>query len=139
MVTGAGALIGTLAEPLLVQPALVTVTDRPTIPDAPAVKVIPFVPCPELIVPLVMLQAYVAPPCRGTVALMPMALGQTLAGTLMATTGFALMVTLFVPLLVQPLAVTVIPRDIVPDAPALNVIELVPLPAVIVPLLMLQA
>ena len=53
--TGFG-LIATFALPVEEQPLFVTVAVRATVPDAPAVNWIAFVPAPEVIVPFVMLQ-----------------------------------------------------------------------------------
>src|SRR6266511_4095855 len=69
-VTDDGAVTVTLADFASVQPAaVVTVTLRMSVPAAPAVKPIVRVPLPELIVPLEMVQAYVAPtPASATLA-----------------------------------------------------------------------
>lgn len=57
VITGAGtALIGIDTLELVLQPPFETVTLSVTFPEAPAVKEIPYVPAPLLIVPLVMLQ-----------------------------------------------------------------------------------
>ena len=57
VIDGAGtALIGIVTEELLLQPPFETVTFRVTLPDAPAVKEMAFVPAPVLMAPLVMLQ-----------------------------------------------------------------------------------
>jgi hypothetical protein len=57
IVTVGGAVIGTVALPVLVQEPLVTVMPRVTLPDVPAVKVMAFVPWPAVIVPLPIVQA----------------------------------------------------------------------------------
>ena len=51
-----GGLIATFALLVEEQPLFVTVAVRATVPDAPAVNWIAFVPAPEVIVPFVMLQ-----------------------------------------------------------------------------------
>ena len=53
--TGLG-VIATFALLVEEQPLFVTVAVRATVPDAPAVNWIAFVPAPEVIVPFVMLQ-----------------------------------------------------------------------------------
>lgn len=53
-------LVRTLSVPLRLPHDVVTVTPRKTIGVAPAVYVIVGVPCPPVIVPSVMVQAYVA-------------------------------------------------------------------------------
>src|SRR5947208_551336 len=87
VIDGAGtALIGMVTLEALLQPPFETVTFSVTLPEAPAVKEIAFVPAPPLIVPLVMLQLYVAPPCAGTLALAA-ADAQTDAGAVIAADG----------------------------------------------------
>ena len=56
IVAEGGGLIATFALPVEEQPLFVTVAVRATVPDAPAVNWIAFVPAPEVIVPFVMLQ-----------------------------------------------------------------------------------
>src|SRR5258708_39110731 len=74
---GAG-LMATVALPLPLQLLVfVTVTESVTLPELPAVKVIAFVPWPEAIQPLGLLQGYVAP-ARG--AGLAVACGARVAG-----------------------------------------------------------
>jgi len=63
--------------------ALVSVTERETFPEAPAVKVTWLVPCPSVRAPLVTVQAYVEPAWDATEAVMPVAPGRTQAGAVM--------------------------------------------------------
>src|SRR5689334_18410751 len=51
-----GASTATLADDVAGQPAAVTVTPRPTVPEAPAVNAICRVPAPDVIVPFVIVQ-----------------------------------------------------------------------------------
>ncbi len=94
--TDAGAVIaaeGTgltarLAEPVALQPALVTTTVRPTDPLGPAVNLIVRVPAPEVIVPFVIDQEYVAPdPAFGTAAVLPVEFAHTDAAAEMTAEG----------------------------------------------------
>ena len=85
---GAAAIVQ-LAVPAVeeVPAALVAIQPSWTDPEAPAVKVIWFVLPPAVIVPPVMVQAYVQPVWVGTEAVRPVALAVTLAGAVM--TGIA--------------------------------------------------
>src|SRR5437764_7231659 len=74
------ALMVTLAVLLAEQPAgLVTTSVRPTVPEAPAVKVMVWMLVAEVIVPLVIDQKYVVAPA-GPDAELPVELAQVLAG-----------------------------------------------------------
>ena len=70
--------------------------------------------------------------------MLPVELAQALAGATTDVAGGAVIVTEPVPVLTQPLLVTVTVRPTVPDAPAVNVMAFVAPPAVIVPLVMDQ-
>ena len=74
------------------------------------------------------------PPVGFTLALFPVERAQTLGGAVMVAVGSGLMVTFCEPLLVQPLAVTVTFRVVVPVAPAVKVMVSVLVALVIVPL-----
>src|SRR5438874_2063376 len=52
MIGAGGAVMGTVALEFALQPPFATVSDNVTLPLAPAVNVIPFVPAPAVIVPL---------------------------------------------------------------------------------------
>ena len=69
---------------------------------------------------------------------MPVELAQAVAGAVTDVAGGVVIVNEPLPVLTQPLLVTVTVRPTVPDAPAVNVIALVVAPAVIVPLVMDQ-
>jgi len=88
LIVGFGFTV-TLAFPVSEQPApFVTVTESWTGPIAPAVHVIALVPDPAVIVPFVIVQAYVAPaPALGTEAALPVDAGQTLAGAVIIAVG----------------------------------------------------
>ena len=136
----AGAVIVALCEPDAVQPAEVIVTLSVVVPEAPAVKVIAFVLVALVIVPLVIDHAYVAPACAGTLALLPVEPAQTVDGAVIVATGFALTVTLCDDEVAQLApSVTVTPRTVVPEGPAVKVIVLVLVALVIVPFVIVQA
>jgi hypothetical protein len=111
----------------------VSVIDSTTLPLAPAVKAIAFVPCPLLIVPLVIVQAYVTPPCAATLAFAA-AFAQTFGGALITGDGGTLIGIVALPFVVHPPFVTLTLTVTLPLAPAVKVIAFVPAPAVIVPL-----
>jgi len=87
----------------------VTVTLNCTNPVAPARNVMLLVPAPDVIVPLVIPQAYVAPaPADGTEAFRPPAFGHAAEGAVIAAEGTGLTATVVVPAAeAQPLTVTV--------------------------------
>src|SRR5437763_10436882 len=116
--TGAGtALIGIETLELALQPPFATVTLTATLPEAPAVKVMAFVPAPLVIEPLVTLQLYVAPLCAVTLALADAA-AQTDGGAVIVADGAALIGIVAFELLAQPLvAMTVIERTTLPVDP----------------------
>ena len=99
---------------------VVTVTLSVNVPTAPAVKVMLLVPVPPVIVPLVMLQLYVAPtPALATEATLPVEPLAALAGAVIVAFGLGAMVTLAVFEAEQPEAlVTTSVRPTVPEAPA---------------------
>ena len=133
VIVGVGtALIVIDVLPVPLHEPLVTVMPRVTLPDAPAVKLIAFVLCPLLIVPFVIVHAYVAPACDGTLALaLPFA--QMFAGARIAAAGVALMFIDAFEALVQPFALTVTLSVTLPDAPAVKLIAFVFCPLLIVP------
>ena len=130
--------IGTVLDPVATQPFLFTLTLNTTLPLGAAVKVMLSVPAPPVIVPPVMVHVYEAPATMDVEAVLPVELAQTFAGALMTAAGGAVIVTELLPVLTQPLLVTVTVRPTVPDAPAVNVMAFVVAPAVIVPLAMDQ-
>jgi hypothetical protein len=83
--------IGTLLEPFATHPlASVTVTSSWTEPDDPAVNTIADVPAPDVIGPLAIDHAYVAPsPADATEALLPEEFEQTEARAEIAAKGSA--------------------------------------------------
>src|SRR3954452_23795907 len=81
------APIGTVVLPVEEQPR-VAVTPSVTLPEAPAVKRIELVPWPLVMVPLVMVQTYVAPPVvNGTLAALLVLFAQTVDGAVMVDDG----------------------------------------------------
>lgn len=142
MVADGRPLTATLVEPPEAHPAeVVTVTVSPTEPEAGELNVIARVPAPAVIVPPVMAHAYVAPaPASGTDATLPVELGQTAGGAVIAADGAALTATLCEPLAAQPEPFcTVTPRLRGPAAPAVKPIVRVPAPLVIVPFVIVHA
>jgi hypothetical protein len=123
MLTASG-MMGTFAEPLLVQVPFVTATPSATVPPALAEKVIAFVLCPPVIVPFVMVQKYDDAPA-GTEAVLPVDEGQTLGGAVMVTAGAAPIGTLAEPLLEHEPLAAVTPRETEPLAPAVKVMAFV--------------
>ena len=120
------------------QPFAVTVTASVVVPEAPEVKVTELVSVLLVIAPLVLVQAYVAPAIGVTLAVRPAVFGHVDVGALIVEEGFAVIVAVCVPLLVQPLTVTVTPTTTLPLEPAVMP-TLLPLgEVVIVPLVMLQ-
>ena len=99
MVPSGKAAIGTLIEPDDVQPADdVTVTLSDTAPEGPAVNLIDFVPVPDVIVPIVIDQEYVAPdPALGAEAVLPSEFAHTDAGAVMAAEGSGFTLTVALP------------------------------------------
>ena len=80
--------------PVALQPLIVTVTVSVTMPDEPAVNVIDDVLAPAVMVPPVMVQAYVVPAAPvGTDALLPVDPGATVCGAVMVVAGVLLTVT----------------------------------------------
>jgi hypothetical protein len=134
VITGAGTgLIGIVALELVLQPPFETVRLRVTLPDAPAVKETTFVPAPLLMVPLVMLQPYVAPACAATLAL-PTVPAHMAGGAVMAEEGAPLIGIETVELRLQPAGdVTVIATVTLPVAAGVKVMAFVPLPPVMMP------
>jgi hypothetical protein len=107
-VTGDTATV-TFAELVDEQPFAVTVICSVNVPTAPAVKVIEFVPLPEVMVPLVIDQLYVAPaPALATLAALPVLPLLTVDGAVIAALGLALTVTVVAAdaALLQPFDVT---------------------------------
>ena len=139
MVVADEPLIGIATLPLFEQPALVdTATFSVTLPEVPAVKLIAFVPCPLLIVPLVIVQVKVPPACGAMLAL-PDVDAQIDDGALMIADGTGLIVTPALPVFVQLVAlVTVTESDTVPVEFGLNVIDDVPWPLTSAPLVTVQ-
>jgi hypothetical protein len=142
VITADGLLFVTLAVPFALQPvAFVTVTLIFTGEAVPASHVIMGVPLPDVIVPLVRAQAYVAPgPASGTEARLPVEPGQTDPGAVMVALGGATTVTVADPEALQPDGfVTVTASPTTPDAPAVNVIVGPVAPAVMVPFVIVHA
>jgi hypothetical protein len=130
------ALTVTVVEPPALQPFDVTVTPSDTVPEA-EVKVIAFVPLPDVIVPFVIVQEYEAPAIAATEA-EPLAPLQIALGAVIVAFGRALTFTVELALPLQLLLVTATPRVTGPELDV-NVIALVPAPLVIVPLAIVQA
>ena len=105
------------------------------VPDGPAVKVIAFVPFPEVSVAFVSVQPYVAPaPALGTETALLVELAQTDAGAVKSVLGNGLTVTFALLVFEHPVAfVTETERVMVPEKiVGVNVIAFVPAPEVIV-------
>jgi hypothetical protein len=119
----------------------VTLTERVIVPEPPAVYVTLLVPVPAVMDPLVIFHEYIAPtPASGTDAEFPVELAHAAVGVVIVALGDGLIVTVAFEDAEQPLLlVTVIARVTEPDAPAVNVIFLVPVPAVIEPLVIVHA
>ncbi|HVH12722.1 MAG TPA: hypothetical protein VM759_06715, partial [Longimicrobium sp.] len=79
----------TLLLPVALTPARVTTQPRDNVPAEPALKVTAFVPAPAVMVPFVIVQAYVAPAWLGTEACSPAAPAETLAGAVIVAFGAA--------------------------------------------------
>jgi hypothetical protein len=139
VMTGVGAaLIGTVVLEVALQPPLATVTLMPTLPDAPAVKVMACVPAPLVMEPFVTVHVYVAPVWSGTLAL-PGPEAQTEAGAVIVADGAVLIGTFALELLEQPFTeMTVMPRVTLPEAAGEKLMAFVPEPPVIVPLVIDQ-
>src|ERR1051326_4453767 len=135
VMTGDGAaLIETVALELLRQPPFETVTFSVTLPEVPAVNEMAFVPAPLLMLPLVMLQLYVAPDCAATLALAT-AEAQTAAGAVIVDDGAPVIGIETLELLLQPAdEVTVIATVTLPELAGVKVMAFVPAPPVMVPL-----
>jgi len=125
IVGAGGVLIATLALPVPLHVPFVTLIASVTLPDAPAVKLIAFVPCPLLIVPFAIVHAYVAPACDATLAF-ALVFAQTLGGAEIVAAAAALIGTFTLPLLLQPFAVMVMPIETLPPPPAVKLIAFVP-------------
>jgi hypothetical protein len=124
-----------------VQPPFISVTDSPTLPLAPAVKTIAFVPCPDVNVPFVTVQLYVDPLWYATFAVSPVWFGFALDTAY--TVGVAGVVHLIrivvVPAAdVQPPFISVTDSPTLPLAPAVKTIAFVPCPDVSVPFVTVQ-
>ena len=87
-------LMVTLAVPLLLHPVAVIVTTfvNSTVTLAPAVKVTVVPVCPPVMLPLPIVQLYVAPDVVGTDAVLPVELEHTEPGAVIVAEGSALMV-----------------------------------------------
>jgi hypothetical protein len=80
--------IGTITEPIELQPPCSTVTFNVTNPDAPAVNVMLRVPVPPVIEPFPIDHVYVAPiPASGTEAPCPPEFAQTEDGAVIVESG----------------------------------------------------
>jgi hypothetical protein len=102
MLTTGGVVIGMLVEPVLEQEPTVTVMPSTTLPLGPAVKEMLLVEELLVIVPLEIVQAYVAPAWIGVEALLPVELAQTAKGARIAAPGFDETVTVCVSVPLQP-------------------------------------
>jgi len=95
------ALTVTLALPAgEAQPAVVSVTLRPSVPAKPALKMIELVPLPAVMVPFMIAHAYVLPGWFATLAVSPLWPGVAVGGAEMlgvVGTGLTVMTTLPVP------------------------------------------
>ena len=105
IVTTGAAVIATFAFALPLHEPFVTVIASVVLPDAPAVKLMAVVPCPLLIVPFVIVHAYVAPACEATLAF-ALAFAQTFAGAAIVGVALANTVTFFDAPPLQPFAST---------------------------------
>jgi hypothetical protein len=133
------AVMATLCAALETQPLAVTVTLSVVVPDAPTVNVMPAVLDALVIVPFVIVQAYVAPAMVGTLAERPAAFGQVAPAAVMTEEGTGLTATGCEPVVEQPAAVTCTLTTDVPAEPTENVIDVPPCPLVIVPFVMVQS
>ena len=130
-------MMATDVLPVPLQDPLVTVMPSVTLPEPPAVKLIPLVPCPLLIVPPVIVHAYVAPACEATLAL-ALPFGQMFDGARIDEAGEGLIGIDALELLPQPFALTLTATVTFPEEPAVNVMALVAAPPVIVPLVIVH-
>ena len=105
IVTTGAAVIETFAFALPLHEPFVTVIASVVLPDAPAVKLMAVVPCPLLIVPFVIVHAYVAPACEATLAF-ALVFAQTFAGAAIVGVALATTVTFFDAAPLQPFAST---------------------------------
>lgn len=87
LIVGVKLPTATLALPLLLQPFAATTTLKLTGLEAPAVKVIALVFWPPLIVPPLIVQAYVAPLCAATLAALPVEFAQVDDGAAIVALG----------------------------------------------------
>jgi hypothetical protein len=94
----------TSAEPVAGVPPTVTVHPSVSVPAPPAEKVTALVLPPAVMVPPVMVHAYVAPACDGTDAESPVAPAVAADGAEIATTAELETMTLAVPVAVVPAA-----------------------------------
>src|SRR5438270_133827 len=94
MARSARLLRATLALPVEMQPPLFMLMPRVSVPLGPAVKVMAFVPWPAVMLPLAMVQAYVAPATAETLAALPVLFAQTAAGAVIGGVGEPASVTL---------------------------------------------
>jgi hypothetical protein len=121
-----------VAEPDLLQPFRVTVTSSWTGDDAPTEKTIAFVPAPDVIVPFVIVQTYVAPvPALGTEAARPPLFWQAAEGAEIVAEGTVLTVTVALPeaVLAQLASATVATEYVVVvDGETVRVAGLEPIP-----------
>src|SRR5688500_6656223 len=106
MTTDGRGEMGMTTLPLLVQEPAVTVTARETLPVVPLLKVMAFVPWPETMAPLVMVQTNDAPGCAATLAGL-LDDSQTPAGAVIVATGFEETVTVCESVAVQVPLLTV--------------------------------
>ena len=90
-VTGTAATL-TVAVPVLLPPEPVTMHESVDVPTEPTEKVIAAVPAPDVMAPLLMLHAYVAPDCATTEAARPVLPVVAFAGAVTVALGAALMV-----------------------------------------------
>jgi hypothetical protein len=112
--------------PVAVQPLSVTVTERFTLPVAPALNAIDVVFVADVMVPPVMDHRYVAPPDPAvTEALFAVEFATIAADAVIAVEGgvHGVMLIEVLPVAVHPLSVTVAVRSTVPLGPAVKVIE----------------
>jgi len=136
-----GAPIGTVAELVEVQPLSVRVRFSATLLTFElTLKVIAFVPLPPVIAPPVIDHAYVAPALFATDAATPVAPAQAFAGAVIGIVDGTKLMLAEAGDPLQPFAVAVTPSVTVVLLLATSKVMLfVPLPAVIVPPLIVQA
>ena len=98
--------IGIVAEPEELHAPALAETFSTTEPDAPAMKVMPLVDWPPVIVPPLIVQLYVAPDIVGTEA-MPLPFAQIVDEVVMVVSGTWVTFTVFEVLALHPPFVTV--------------------------------